>query len=152
MSLCKLLGCKALYELCAAAIASWFRRKTIRNVFNELHMEVSYPYPYQLDPEEIRKAKEKFEHFIGKIEYPQLYHHLHRMQQQKPQAQPQMQQQMNKDDPSNWGRHGGGQQPHGMMKAPSGMNPIYMESVQAGGQPPVDMHGMPPGGPMNNDL
>jgi hypothetical protein len=35
----KSLGCEPFYQLAAAAIASWFRRRSIRDVINELSMD-----------------------------------------------------------------------------------------------------------------
>jgi REP element-mobilizing transposase RayT len=39
MRAAKTLGTEAFYQLCAAAIASWFRRKTMRDVNRELGLE-----------------------------------------------------------------------------------------------------------------
>lgn len=101
MATSKLLGCEPLYQLCAAALASWFRRRTIRNVYHELDMDVHYPYSYQLEPEQILKAKEKFEHFVGRIDYPQLNHYIHKQQQQQRAAQQQLH---SKEDPASYAR------------------------------------------------
>lgn len=35
----KVLGCEPFYQLAAAAIASWFRRRSSRDVINELPLE-----------------------------------------------------------------------------------------------------------------
>jgi hypothetical protein len=39
MRAAKILGCEPFYQLAAAAIASWFRRRSIRDVVNELKLD-----------------------------------------------------------------------------------------------------------------
>ena len=39
MRAARVLGCEAFYQLCAATIASWFRRRTMRDVNAALRLE-----------------------------------------------------------------------------------------------------------------
>lgn len=39
MAAAKVLGCEGFYQLIAAAIASWFRRRTINDVNRELKLD-----------------------------------------------------------------------------------------------------------------
>jgi len=49
MKAAKTLGCEPFYQLIAAAIASWFRRRTIRDVNLELRLDDKNPFdPLQL--------------------------------------------------------------------------------------------------------
>ena len=38
MRTAKILGCEPFYQMIAASIASWFRRRTIRDVDNDLRL------------------------------------------------------------------------------------------------------------------
>lgn len=71
MRAAKILGCEPFYQMIAAAIASWFRRRTIKDVDNDLRLYEKHPYDQlQLHPKELILAKNKFPHFLGTIEYP----------------------------------------------------------------------------------
>jgi hypothetical protein len=73
MRAAKIMGCEALYQLMAAALASWFRRRTIRDVSNDLRLEYKNPYETtQLTARDLEKAQRKFSHFLEKIDYPQI--------------------------------------------------------------------------------
>jgi hypothetical protein len=55
----------------AASIASWFRKRTIREVNQELALDKNDHYvPLQLGVNEIIDSKKKFAHFISKVEFP----------------------------------------------------------------------------------
>ena len=72
----KQLGCEPFYQLMAAAIGSWFRKRTIRDVNVELALDKNQQYePLQLNVNEIVDSRKKFAHFIQKIEFPQMIHH-----------------------------------------------------------------------------
>jgi hypothetical protein len=76
MRAAKELGCEALYQLMAASIASWFRRRNIRDVNIDLRLDSKNPYePPQLNIKEIIEAQQKFKHFVGDIEYPQMVYY-----------------------------------------------------------------------------
>ena len=67
----KQLGCEPFYQLMAASIASWFRKRTIREVNQELALDKNDHYvPLQLGVNEIIDSKKKFAHFISKVEFP----------------------------------------------------------------------------------
>ena len=71
MKAAKQLGCEPMYQLMAASIASWFRKRNIRDVNSDLRLDIKNPFePPQLSVKEIIEAQTKFKHFIGDIEYP----------------------------------------------------------------------------------
>lgn len=61
MKASKTLGCEPFYQLAAASIASWFRRRSIRDVINELSLDQKMQYePLQLRIDEIIDAKKRY--------------------------------------------------------------------------------------------